>query len=101
MNFQLKGFYSEQDQDMRINLNGDVDMRSLPLLPPKADLPAPLKPAEITEASTKMDVDIRNVDRLMNTIQSPFKEKDGKKGDISDSSGNMERDLTIDEKSGK
>ncbi|KAF5283194.1 hypothetical protein FQA39_LY17386 [Lamprigera yunnana] len=53
LTFGLKGFYSERgDQDMRINSNGDIDMRTLP--PPLNSVPAPL-------TIVAQDTDIRNI----------------------------------------
>lgn len=59
--YSLKGFYAEQDQDLRvsaINSNGDVDMRTLQLHPPV------LAHAN-TESEKKQDVDIRNTNFMM------------------------------------
>lgn len=97
MNFQLKGFYSEQDQDMRISTNGDVDMRSLPPVQAKAE---PAKVPLIPEAATKMDVDIRNHTNIImpSDITNIYKtEATENKDDKTESADNS---LTIDEKHG-
>lgn len=97
-NFQLKGFYSEQDQDMRTT-NGDVDMRSIPL----AQKTEAVKKPEATEASAKMDIDIRTLPTEIPNILSILKTEnisDSVKQDqdvTSDSSVN-DTNLTIDEK---
>lgn len=60
--FALKGFYAEQDQDLRvsaINSNGDVDMRTLQLHP------AVLAQATVDNSETKQDVDIRHTNFMM------------------------------------
>lgn len=61
--YSLKGFYTEQDQDLRVsavNSNGDVDMRTLQLHVP----PPPIISQPITDSETKQDVDIRNTNFL-------------------------------------
>lgn len=60
--YAMKGFYAEQDQDLRvsaINSNGDVDMRTLQLHP------SVLAQVENNETK-KQDVDIRNTNFMMN-----------------------------------
>lgn len=96
MNFQMKGFYSEQDQDMRVSSNGDVDMRSLPLSQKpetsKVDVPASLV--------SNMDVDVRTP---LGLIGSPL--KTDKNNEAATKSEVLEKNksdapLTIDEKLG-
>lgn len=96
MNFQVKGFYSEQDQDMRISGTGDVDMRSLPPVSTKVE---PSKVLGQTESASKMDVDIRNQANVIlpSDIPNVFTT------DINDSKNEKmetESNLTIDEKQG-
>lgn len=60
--FSLRGFYTEQDRDLRaIDSNGDVDMRQLPQMM--------LSKSEEAEATIKQDVDIRNTNFLENFKQ--------------------------------
>lgn len=62
--FSLKGFYTEQDQDLRVsavNSNGDVDMRTLQLHPPILTQTTN-KPENET---AKQDVDIRNTNFMI------------------------------------
>lgn len=62
MNFLMKGFYSEQDQDMRVSMNGDVDMRTLSQVIQKSEpfnVAEPYQP-ETSSISDPVNKDVDN-----------------------------------------
>ncbi|GLV36786.1 suppressor of sable [Carabus blaptoides fortunei] len=122
-NYQIKGFYSEQDQDMRINSNGDVDMRAMPQMLPKPtetqlNFEQYKQDARLTlnmsdNNDMKMDTDIRQFsaeskltiaeDTHSDTNRTTDVAHNASKidhGHTSDSSVHLESSLTIDEKAG-
>lgn len=67
LGLNFKGLYSERDQDLRINSNGDVDMRTLAL--PQLQLPQQQSNLEQSEKVQKLpqcDVDIRTSNFIRN-----------------------------------
>ncbi|XP_063923736.1 uncharacterized protein LOC135137894 isoform X3 [Zophobas morio] len=69
-NFPIKPFYTPQDQDMRINSNGDIDMRTLPPLTqiaPQTPMMGAAGEEPNVDADTNnftQDIDIRNPNML-------------------------------------
>ncbi|XP_066144559.1 protein suppressor of sable isoform X1 [Euwallacea fornicatus] len=65
--FHMKGFNYGTDQDMRFSSNRDIDMRTLPSVPPTSEI------SDIqTNISPKGDVDIRNFTKDIDIRQPPF-----------------------------
>lgn len=101
MNLDFKGFYSEHDRDLRVNSNGDVDMRTLAL--PQLQLSQQQqqqqnRPSESTK-DTSRDVDIRNTNfighfdvdiRNMRDIETTKKDVDTRQLNIVHGNGEVD-----------
>ncbi|XP_056641059.1 protein suppressor of sable isoform X1 [Diorhabda sublineata] len=71
--FPLKPFNFGQDQDMRINSNGDIDMRTLP--PPLSNL-STTKPPISSKVPDTQDLDLERYKREAGILQKPIEDED-------------------------
>ncbi|XP_057658604.1 uncharacterized protein LOC130895378 isoform X3 [Diorhabda carinulata] len=71
--FPLKPFNFGQDQDMRINSNGDIDMRTLP--PPLSNL-STTKPPISSKVPDTQDLDLERYKREAGILQIPIEDED-------------------------